>query len=48
MKDVIIKLFDDGYVICLINDQMYIFDESGNFKQKKEDANNNMATIIIL
>ena len=43
MKDVIIKLFDDGYVICLMNDQMYIFDEAGNFKQKKEDANNNMA-----
>ena len=42
MKNVIIKQFDDGYFICLINDQMYIFDELGNLKQKKEDANNDM------
>ena len=43
MKDTIIKQFKDGSLICLINDKMYIFDELGNFKQKKEDANNDMA-----
>ena len=27
----------DEYVICLINDMIYVFDQEGNFKKKSED-----------
>ena len=40
MKDVIIKTFDDGYVICLLNDQIYIFDDSGHFLYKSDTIHN--------
>ena len=39
MKNVIIKKFEDGYLICLINDKTYIFDNLGNFLSKKENIN---------
>ena len=31
MKNIIIKKFEDGYLICIINDKIYIFDNLGNF-----------------
>ena len=31
LNNVIIKKFDDGYIICLINNKAYLFDEFGNF-----------------
>ena len=30
MNNAIIKKFDDGYIICLINNKAYLFDELGN------------------
>ena len=39
MKNVIIKKFEDGYLICLINDRTYIFDNLGNFLSKRENIN---------
>ena len=39
MKNVIIKKFEDGYLICLINDITYIFDNLGNFLSKRENIN---------
>ena len=40
MKDVIIKKFDDGYLVCLINKNIYIFNSAGQFLNKKENINN--------
>ena len=40
MKDVIIKKFDDGYLVCLINKNIYIFNSAGQYLNKKEDINN--------
>ena len=34
MANIKIKKFDDGYLICLINEQIYIFDDQGNFLHK--------------
>ena len=31
LNNAIIKKFDDGYIICLINNKAYLFDELGNF-----------------
>ena len=31
MKNIIIKQFTDGYIVSLINDNIYIFNESGHF-----------------
>ena len=39
MKNVIIKKFEDGYLICLISDKAYIFDNLGNFLAKRENIN---------
>ena len=39
LNNVIIKKFEDGYIICLINDKTYIFDNLGNFLSKKENIN---------
>ena len=39
MKNVIIKKFEDGHIICLINDIAYIFDNLGNFLTKRENMN---------
>ena len=40
MKDVIIEQFDDGYVICLLNDRIYIFNDEGHFQYKSDKINN--------
>ena len=40
MKDVIIRKFDDGYLVCLINKNIYIFNSAGQFLNKKENINN--------
>ena len=40
MKDVIVKQFDDYYVICLLNEQIYIFDDEGHFLYKSDKINN--------
>ena len=39
LKNIIIKKFEDGYIICLINDTTYIFDNFGNFLSKRENIN---------
>ena len=31
------SIYEDNYIICLINDKIYIFDEEGNFLQKSND-----------
>ena len=31
MQNVIIKEFEDGYLICLINNKIYIFNNLGEF-----------------
>ena len=36
MKNIIIKQFTDGYIISLINDNIYIFNESGHFLYKNK------------
>ena len=36
MANIKIKKFDDGYLICLINEQIYIFDDQGNFVNRYE------------
>ena len=43
MKNILIKKFDDEYLICLIIDKVYIFDDSGNFLNKNENINNGKA-----
>ena len=42
MKNVIIKKFEDGYLICLINDKIYIFNNLGIFLSKRENINLNL------
>ena len=37
MKDIIIKQFDDFYIICLINNNIYIFDDLGHFLIKHDN-----------
>ena len=32
LPKVAISKFDDGYIICIINDKIYLFDEEGKFK----------------
>ena len=32
------SLYENGYIICLINDYIYIFDEEGNFKYKSTSS----------
>ena len=39
LKNVIIKKFENGYLICLIIDRTYIFDNLGNFLSEKENIN---------
>ena len=39
LKNIIIKQFEDGYVICLINDKIYIFNKSGHLRYKSEKIN---------
>ena len=39
MKNVKIKEFEDGYLICLINNKIYIFNNLGEFLFKKENIN---------
>ena len=39
MKSIIIKKFEDGHIICLINDTTYIFDNLGNFLTKRGRMN---------
>ena len=39
MANIKIKKFDDGYLICLINEKIYIFDEKGKFLYKYEYIN---------
>ena len=41
MKNVLIKQFEDGYLICLINGKIYIFDDLGHFLYKSENINTN-------
>ena len=36
LSKVLITKFDDGYIICLINDKIYIFDNEGHFLYKSE------------
>ena len=36
MANIKIKKFDDGYLICLINEQIYIYDDQGNFVNRYE------------
>ena len=38
-KDIIIKQFDDFYIICLINNNIYIFDDLGYFLLKIDNIN---------
>ena len=40
LSKVIITKFDDGYVICLINDKIYIFDNEGKFLYHSERIDN--------
>ena len=40
MINVIIKQFEDGYITCLINEYIYIFDDLGNFLYKSGNINN--------
>ena len=42
MKNIIIKKFEDGYLICIINDKIYIFDNLGNFIYESAEINNNI------
>ena len=42
MKNMIIKKFEDGYIICLINDKIYIFDDLGHFLYKSDNINNDI------
>ena len=42
MKNTIIKKFEDGYIICLINDKIYIFDDLGYFLYKRDIINNDI------
>ena len=37
MQNVIIKMFEDGYLICLINGKIYIFDDTGHILYKSEN-----------
>ena len=39
MKNIIIKQFTDGYIISLINDNIYIFNELGHFLYKSAKIN---------
>ena len=39
LKNVIIKKFENGYLICLVVDRTYIFDNLGNFLSEKENIN---------
>ena len=39
MANIKIKKFEDGYLICLINEKIYIFDEQGNFLYKSNNIN---------
>ena len=39
MKSIIIKKFEDGHIICLINDTTYIFNNLGNFLTKRGRMN---------
>ena len=39
MNNAIIKKFDDGYIICLINNKAYLFDELGDFLCERESMN---------
>ena len=32
------SVYENGYIICLINDYIYIFDEGGNFKYKSPSS----------
>ena len=40
MKNTIIKKFEDEYIICLVNDKIYIFDDLGYFLYKSDYINN--------
>ena len=39
MKNIIIKQFEDGYIICLIIEKIYIFNKSGHLRYKSEKIN---------
>ena len=42
MKNTIIKKFEDEYIICLVNDKIYIFDDLGYFLYKSDYINNDI------
>ena len=40
LSKIAISKFEDGYIVCLINDLIYIFDNEGNFKFKENSPTN--------
>ena len=41
LSKIIISKYEDGYIICLINDRIYIFDKEGNFRFQSDKINKN-------